>query len=106
MAEVIWAEAALADLNEIAEYIALSHRPAAKRHIQNIFVHISRLERFPQSDRIMLEFEDLPYCEVLVNPCRILYKIDSGSVYILHVARQEREMRNYLLNSGVESTPE
>jgi len=102
MAEVIWAEAALADLNEIAEYIALSNRPAAKRLIKNIFAHISRLERFPQSGRIMPEFNDLPYREVLVNPCRILYKIDSDTVYILHVARQERAMRNYLLNSGVE----
>ncbi|WP_133154128.1 type II toxin-antitoxin system RelE/ParE family toxin, partial [Vibrio sp. 10N.261.49.E11] len=37
MAEVIWSEPALSDLNDIAEYIALENLVAAKQLVQNVF---------------------------------------------------------------------
>ncbi|QOD71212.1 type II toxin-antitoxin system RelE/ParE family toxin, partial [Vibrio navarrensis] len=37
MAEVIWTEPALSDLNDIAEYIALENVVAAKQLVQAIF---------------------------------------------------------------------
>jgi len=37
MAQVIWTEPALSDLNEIADYIALDKFSAAQRLIQQIF---------------------------------------------------------------------
>ncbi|MFQ3324985.1 MAG: toxin ParE1/3/4 [Pseudomonadales bacterium] len=40
---------------------------------------------------------NLNYREVNINPCRIFYKIDSDIVYILHVMRQERDLRRFLL---------
>lgn len=40
MAEVICTEAALSDLSEIAEYIALSNEPTAKKLIQEIYAHL------------------------------------------------------------------
>jgi toxin ParE1/3/4 len=97
MAEVIWTSPALDELNEIAEYIALSNMSAAKKLIQKIFDKISRLENHPESGKRPFELSHLNYREVNVNPCRIFYKMDSDKVYILHVMRQERDLRRFLL---------
>lgn len=97
MVEVIWTEPALENLNDIAEYIELSNPLAASRLVENVFNSIQRLELFPESGRTPKELEELNYREVVVNPCRVFYKIDAGSVYILHVLRQERDLRRYLL---------
>ena len=99
MAEVIWTSPALDDLNDIAEYIALSNIPAANKFVQKIFDKISRLENHPESGKRIQELINLNYREVNVNPCRILYKADINKVYILHVMRQERDLRKFLLQS-------
>ena len=99
MAEIIWTSPALDDLNEIAEYIALSNIAAAKKLTKKIFDEISRLENHPESGKRPLELSSLNYREVNVNPCRIFYKVDSNKVYILHVMRQERDLRRFLLQS-------
>jgi len=97
MAEVIWTSPALNDLNDIAEYIALSNLPAAKKLTQRIFDKLERLEHHPESGKVPLELKSLNYREVNVNPCRTFYKIDNERVYILHVMRQERDLRRFLL---------
>jgi len=99
MAEIIWTAPALNDLNEIAEYIALSHLPAAKKLTQKVFDKITRLAAHPESGKIPLELKNLNYREVIVNPCRIFYKTDNIQVYILHVMRQECDLRKFILRS-------
>jgi toxin ParE1/3/4 len=97
MAEIIWTNPALEDLNDIAEYIALSNLQSAKRLVAKIFDKVERLEAFPESGKKPIELTNLNYREVVVNPCRIFYKIDNEKVYILHVMRQERDLRKFLL---------
>ena len=99
MAEIIWTAPALSDLNEIAEYVALSNLSAAKNLTQKVFDKITRLERHPESGKVPLELESFNYREIIVNPCRIFYKVENNQVYILHVMRQERELRKFLLQS-------
>lgn len=99
MAEIIWTEPALNDLNEIAEYIALSNLVAAKSLTQKIFEKITRLESHPESVKVPIELKSFNYREIVVNPCRIFYKLDSNQVYILHVMRQELDLRRFLLQS-------
>lgn len=97
MAQVIWTEPALSDLENIAEYIALSNVDAAKQFVKTIFNKTERLEQHPMSGRKPSELKSLNYREVIVNPCRIFYKIESDAVYILFVMRQEQELRKLLL---------
>ena len=98
MAEVIWSEPALLDLNDIAEYIALENLVAAKQLVQNVFDKIERLVDFPESGRLPPELEHLNYREVVINPCRIFYKQEGEKVYILFVMRVERDLRRFLLS--------
>ena len=44
MAEVVWAEPALNDLDAIADYIALANPEAARRLVPKIFEHVDHLE--------------------------------------------------------------
>lgn len=97
MAELIWTEPALNDLDGIAEYIALSHLTAAKNLVNKVFEKAARLEQFPQSGRIPTELENLNYRELVVNPCRIFYKVEGEEVFILHVMRQEQDLRRFML---------
>jgi len=97
MAEIIWTEPALNDLNGIAEYIAISNQSAAKNLVQKVFDKVIRLEEHPESGKYPLELQNLNYREIVVDPCRIFYKYDDNKVYILHVMRQERDLRRFIL---------
>lgn len=96
MAEVIWTEPALDGLDDIAEYVALSNVPAAEKLVQSVFSKTERLADHPDSGKHPAELTNLPYREVVVNPCRVIYRHEEDVVYILYVVRQERDLRSYL----------
>lgn len=100
MAEVIWTDPALQELNEIAEYIALDNPAAASRLVEEIFDKTDRLENFPKSGRIPPELPNSVYGEVVVPPCRVFYREDEKQVLILYVMRDERQLRAYMLESS------
>ena len=100
MAEVIWTEPALQELDAIAEYIALDNPVAAGHLVQNVFDKTGRLEDFPQSGRIPPELPYSVYREVVVPPCRIFYREDEQQVLVLYVMREERQLRAYILGSS------
>ena len=97
MAEVVWTSPALDDLNDLAEYIALSNISAARKLVHKVNDKISRLVSHLESGNRPKELLNLNYLEVNVNPCRVFYKVDSDKVFILHVFRQERDLRRFIL---------
>ena len=98
MAEVIWAEPALNDLDAIADYIALDNPEAARRLVQKIFEHLEKLERHPRLGSKPEELKGWRYRQIVEPPCRIFYREHSGRVFILHVMRSERVLRPELLS--------
>lgn len=100
MAQIIWTEPALDDLNEIAEYIALSNLSAAQHLVTTVFDAAQRLEKFPDSGRKPPELEMFLYRELIINPCRVFYKTENDKVYILHLMRQERDLRKFMLGTS------
>ena len=99
MAEVIWTEPALQELDAIAEYIALDNPAAANDLVKAVFDKTERLENFPKSGRIPLELPDSVYREVVVPPCRIFYREDEQWVLVLFVMREERQLRAFMLEN-------
>ena len=97
MAEIVWTEPALKDLDELAEYIALDKFNAAQLLVRNVFERVELLGHSPNSGRKVPELSPSKYKEVIVGPCRVFYRLTENSVYILHVMRIERELRKYLL---------
>lgn len=99
MAEVIWTEPAREGLNDIVEYVGLSNPKAAKDLILRVLQSVERLSDFPESGRVVPELPELSYQEIISNPCRILYQHKGEQVFILHVMRQERDLRRFILKS-------
>ena len=99
MAEVIWTEPALQELDAIAEYISLDSPAAASHLVQEVFEKTGCLEDFPPSGRMPPELPDSVYREVVVPPCRIFYREDEKRVLILYVMREERQLRAYILEN-------
>lgn len=99
MAEVIWTEPALQELDAVAGYIALDNPAAASDLVKDVFDKIERLENFPKSGRIPPELPDSVYREVVIPPCRIFYREDEQRVFILYVMREVRQLRAYMLKN-------
>lgn len=97
MTAIKWTEPALDNLDDIAAYIALSNVEAAGNLVQAIFEKVDKLEQHPLSGRRIPEIKHLDYREVIVPPCRIFYKLIEKDIYVLHVMRQEQELKRFLL---------
>lgn len=103
MAEVIWTDPALDQLEEIAEYIALDKPGAASNLVKTIFSTVDRLQQFPDSGHAPPELPDSIYRELYVRPCRIFYRPEGDVVLILHIMREERQLRKFLLEPELDS---
>ena len=98
MAQIVWTETALLEINEIAEYIALDKLEAAQRLVRNVFSRVEKLKDFPKSGRKPPEMPNRTrYREVIVGPCRIFYREEKSKILIIYVMRSERTLRKYIL---------
>ncbi len=93
MAEVVWTEPALGDLDAIADYIAVENPDAARALVRRVFEHVGQLRRFPASGSRPLELTARRYRQIIEPPCRIFYREDRRQVFILHVMRAEQPLR-------------
>lgn len=97
MAEVIWTEPALNDLDSIADYISLDNPIAARQLVQRIFNHVAQLERHPESGPVPPELRNRRYRQIIEPPCRIFYRFDGERVFVVYVMRSERQLRTRFL---------
>ena len=93
MAEIVWSEPALADLDAIADYIALENPVAASELVKRIFGHNEQLVNHPESGSRPQELGKSRYRQIVEPPCRVFYRYDGHKVFILHVMRSERLLR-------------
>ena len=103
MAELIWTEPALSDLDAIADYIALDKPDAAKAFVQRVFSHIEQLQEHPESGSLVRELPNSPYRQIVEPPCRIFYRCDGAKIFILHVMRGEMRFRKQRLRHHPEN---
>lgn len=93
MAEIIWTEPALSDLDAIADYIAIENPAAAAQLVQRVFRHVEQLEAHPKSGSRPPELKGSRYRQIVEPPCRIFYRYDGESALILHVMRSEQLLK-------------
>jgi plasmid stabilization system protein ParE len=99
MAEVVWTEPALSDLDAIADYIALDNPDAARSLVQRVFQHVDQLIEHPRSGSKPLELRGWRYRQIVEPPCRVFYREDSNRVFILYVMRAGQLLRPSKLRS-------
>ncbi|OUR86898.1 plasmid stabilization protein [Gammaproteobacteria bacterium 42_54_T18] len=106
MAQIVWTEPALNELDEIADFIALDKFNAAQKLVQSVFDRVEQLKDQPKSGRIPPELpKNSIYREVIVGPCSVFYRTEKSKIIIIYVMRSERVLRKFLLEerAGPES---
>ena len=93
MAELIWTEPALSDLDAIADYIALENPAAARELVQRVFQHVEQLADYPENGSRPGELRGSRYRQIVEPPCRLFYRYDGECVFVLHVLRGEQRFR-------------
>lgn len=99
MAEIVWTEPALSDLDAIADYIAIENPLAAAELVRRVIDHVEQLADHPESGSRPIELKRSRYRQIVEPPCRIFYRHDGRRVFILHVMRSERVLRKTRLAS-------
>jgi len=66
-------------------HIVHDNPAAARRFKRRAETVLRRLERFPTSGRVLPEFPDLPYREVIVSPYRFFYRTAGKTVWVVAV---------------------
>ena len=99
MAEIVWSEPALADIDAIADYIALENPAAAAELVKCIFGHVGQLADHPDSGSRPRELGRTRYRQIVEPPCRVFYRHAGRKVFTLHVMRSERILRKGRLDA-------
>lgn len=91
--EVVWSDDALADVQEIFIYIASDSARYADEITARFFASAERLKSFPRSGRMVPEFEQENFRELIVGDYRILYEVLEDSVRVVNVLNGSRQLR-------------
>ena len=98
--QVVWAEAATRDLEEIISYIALDSKTNARKVLEKIKRKARSLRSSPQRGRVVPEFRDFElktWRELVVPPYRIIYRIAERKVLVNAVLDGRRDLQDTLL---------
>ncbi|MDW7645390.1 MAG: type II toxin-antitoxin system RelE/ParE family toxin [Desulfuromonadales bacterium] len=92
--QVVFAESAVRDLEEIREYYLEQQVPdVGDRFVREIIALIEDLPSHPDRGRVVPEFNQPRLRELIHPPFRIVYRRDPQSLSIVRIWRSERLMR-------------
>ncbi len=91
---ITFAESAVKDLEAIRDwYIDQGAPDAGEKLVGEIIAQVEQLVDFPESGRIVPEFEIANLREVIFPPFRIVYRLDKNRARIVRVWRSERLLK-------------
>lgn len=95
MAEIVWTDNAIADLDDIGEYIAKESIRHAELTVSKLFSAADILETYPRRGTIVPQFMDESIRQLMVDNYRIVYQLAAGDkVNILTVHHGKRLISN------------
>ena len=83
--KILFTSTARRQFLEAIAYIYQDNPSAAVIFRQKAEKTLSRLREFPESGRLLPEFPDLPFREVIVRPYRFFYRTKDKTVWIVAV---------------------
>jgi toxin ParE1/3/4 len=91
---ITFAVSAFDDLESIRDWYKDQKVPdAGNRLLKEILAKIEKLADFPESGRIVPEFNIENLREIIFAPFRIVYRLDGNKIKIVRVWRSERLLR-------------
>lgn len=92
--DITFAESAISDLQEIRDWYREQLVPeVGERLITELFNQVERLAEFPESGRIVPEFNISNLREIVHPPFRIVYRLETKRLRIVRVWRSERLLK-------------
>ena len=88
---ITWSEPAVANLVAIHDYISRDAPGRADRFVQRLIAATEPLRDFPRTGRVVPE-GDGAQREILFDPYRIIYRVESDEVYIVTVVHGARDL--------------
>ena len=85
MTQIRWTPQAVEDLEAIHKYVARDSSHYATLLVERLFTAVDRLTTFPESGRIVPEFQRADLREVILGSYRIVYRLRDGHAVILTV---------------------
>lgn len=73
--KLTFSDRALSDLEAIGTFIERDSPDAARRHLQKLVERTKQLEKFPESGRIVPEFQEPQLRELIEGNYRIVYEL-------------------------------
>lgn len=92
MAQIVWTELALGDLNSVHEFIAKDSAFYAEKTVARMLKRVDGLARFPEMGRIVPEFNVRAIRELREGNYRIVYRRRGDLVEVLAVWHSARRM--------------
>ena len=83
--KVCWTDEALRHLDNIYRHIAEDAPVYARRMVDKITQRSRQIGAFPQSGRMVPEYQDIEIREVVEPPYRIVYRVTADRVDVLAV---------------------
>ena len=96
MAEVVWSESAIADLDAIAEYIARDSEYYAAAFVEKVLRAVEKLSTFPRIGRVVPEYNREDVRELLFQSYRIIYKVETEQVAIAAIVHGSMDLTRRL----------
>jgi len=92
--EIKWLLAAVDDLEEICSFIARDSEKYASLIAKSIYQIVEDIAKFPESGRIVPEYNKKEIREVLYKNYRIIYKIRNDYIQILAIYHGAQVLKN------------
>ena len=88
----MWTERAICSLESIHDYIAHDSIQYANYQTHKIIESLEHLTTFPESGKLMPEFRQSSYRQVIAGTYRIIYRFDQSKniIYIINIVHGSR----------------
>lgn len=94
MVRLIWSPDAVDDLEAICDYFAKDSEHYARVFVQGAINAIERLKIFPESGRIVPEYNQKGIREIIFQNYRIVYRIKPDAIEIVTITHGARLMED------------
>jgi toxin ParE1/3/4 len=94
--DVKWSNDAAEDLDSLTQYISRDSVFYAQTFAERLVLATRRLSEFAQSGRTIPEAEDGNLREIIVDSCRVMYRIEQDQILILAVMHSRRDFTHPL----------
>ena len=95
MAEIVWTESALNDLDDIGDYIAKDSARYAELTVAKLFESPDILETYPLAGKMVPELQNEAIRQLIIGSYRMIYHVeDDFLIEILTVHRSSRLLGN------------